>query len=113
MTRAGAPVPVSQIAKIVYEHEEPIIWRRNRNMLVTVRADVKDGVQAPDVTNRIWPRLAELREHLPPGYRIEIGGAIEELAKANSSIAAVAPVMISSCLSSSCSSCRISPGSAW
>ncbi|MBG0810687.1 efflux RND transporter permease subunit [Methylosinus sp. H3A] len=94
LTRAGAPVPVSQIANIVYEHEEPIIWRRNRNMLVTVRADVKDGVQAPDVTNRIWPRLAELREHLPPGYRIEIGGAIEESAKANSSIAAVAPVMI-------------------
>ncbi|WP_018264402.1 efflux RND transporter permease subunit [Methylosinus sp. LW4] len=94
LTRAGAPVPVSQIAKIVYEHEEPIIWRRNRNMLVTVRADVKDGVQAPDVTNRIWPRLAEIREHLPPGYRIEIGGAIEESAKANSSIAAVAPVMI-------------------
>jgi len=94
LTRAGAPVPVSQIAKIVYEHEEPIIWRRNRNMLVTVRADVKDGVQAPDVTNRIWPRLAELREHLPPGYRIEMGGAIEESAKANASIAAVAPVMI-------------------
>ncbi|HEY8063676.1 MAG TPA: efflux RND transporter permease subunit [Methylosinus sp.] len=94
VTRSGAPVPVSQIAKIVYEHEEPIIWRRNRNMLVTVRADVKDGVQAPDVTNRIWARLGELREHLPPGYRIEIGGAIEESAKANASIAAVAPVMI-------------------
>ena len=93
-SRTGAPVPVSQIAKIVYEHEEPIIWRRNRNMLVTVRADVKDGVQAPDVTNRIWPRLAELRERLPPGYRIEMGGAIEESAKANASIAAVFPVMI-------------------
>ncbi|WP_159726121.1 efflux RND transporter permease subunit [Methylosinus sp. Ce-a6] len=93
-SRAGAAVPVSQIAKVVYEHEEPIIWRRNRNMLVTVRADVKDGVQAPDVTNRIWPRLAELREGLPPGYRIEKGGAIEESAKANTSIAAVFPVMI-------------------
>ena len=44
-----------------------------------MRADVKDGVQAPDVTMRIWPRLAEIRERLPPGYRIEMGGAIEEV----------------------------------
>jgi multidrug efflux pump subunit AcrB len=55
---------------------------------------VRDGVQAPDVTSRIWPRLAELRASLPPGYRIEIGGAIEESSKANASIAAVFPVMI-------------------
>lgn len=92
-SKNGAPVQVSQVAKIVYEHEEPIIWRRNRNMLITVRADVKDGVQAPDVTSRIWPRLAELRSHLPPGYRIDIGGAIEESNKANASLADVFPVM--------------------
>ncbi|HEY8261481.1 MAG TPA: efflux RND transporter permease subunit, partial [Methylosinus sp.] len=93
-SKNGAPVPVAQIAHIVHEHEEPIIWRRNRDMLITVRADVRDGVQAPDVTSRIWPRLAELRASLPPGYRIEIGGAIEESSKANASIAAVFPVMI-------------------
>lgn len=93
-SRNGAPVPVAQIAHIVHEHEEPIIWRRNRDMLITVRADVRDGAQAPDVTSRIWPRLAELRASLPPGYRIEIGGAIEESSKANASIAAVFPVMI-------------------
>ena len=87
-------VPVSQIARIVYEHEEPIFWRRNRDMLISVRADVRDGVQAPDVTSRIWPRLAELRASLPAGYRIEMGGAIEESSKANASIAAVFPVMI-------------------
>jgi len=93
-SKNGAPVPVAQIAHIVHEHEEPIIWRRNRDMLITVRADVRDGVQAPDVTSRIWPRLAGLRASLPPGYRIEIGGAIEESSKANASIAAVFPVMI-------------------
>jgi multidrug efflux pump subunit AcrB len=93
-TRGGAAVPVSQIAKLVYEHEEPIIWRRNRNMLITVRADVKDGMQPPDVTNRLWPRVAELNARLPAGYRIEIGGSIEESRKANASLAEVFPVML-------------------
>ena len=92
-TRDGAPVTVSQVAKIVHEHEEPIIWRRNRNMMITVRAGVKDGVQAPDVSNRIWPKLADIRERLPPGYRIEMGGAIEESEKGNNSIFAVFPLV--------------------
>ena len=92
-SRDGKPVTVSQIAQVVYEHEEPIFWRRNRNMTITVRSSVKDGVQAPDVSNRLWPKLAEIREKLPPGYRIEMGGAIEESAKGNSSIFGVFPVV--------------------
>jgi len=92
-TRDGASVPVSQVAKVIFEHEEPIFWRRNRNMTITVRSGVKDGLQAPDVTNRIWPRLAEIRDRLPPGYRIEMGGAIEESAKGNASIFAVFPLV--------------------
>jgi multidrug efflux pump subunit AcrB len=91
--RDGSPVTVSQVAKIVTEHEEPIFWRRNRNMMITVRAGVKDGEQAPDVSNRLWPRLADIRERLPPGYRIEMGGAIEESEKGNNSIFAVFPLV--------------------
>ncbi len=91
--RDGKAVTVSQVAKIVYDHEEPIFWRRNRDMSITVRSGVKDGVQAPDATTRIWPRLAQIREHLPPGYRIEIGGAIEESKKGNASIFAVFPLV--------------------
>jgi multidrug efflux pump len=89
----GKPVPVSQVAKIVYAHEEPIFWRRNRNLTITVRSGVKDGVQAPDVSTRLWPKLAEIRERLPPGYRLEMGGAVEESAKGNSSIFAVFPLV--------------------
>ena len=54
-SNGGPPIQVSQIARIQYEHEEPIFRRRNRDMTITVRADVKDGVQAPDVTNRLRP----------------------------------------------------------
>ncbi|MBN9062804.1 MAG: efflux RND transporter permease subunit [Rhizobiales bacterium] len=93
LSRNGVPVPLSQVAKVSYGAEEPILWRRNRDMAITVRADVADGVQPPDVTNQIWPKLADLRAALPPGYRIEIGGAIEESAKANASIFVLFPLM--------------------
>jgi multidrug efflux pump len=93
-SRNGVAVPLQQIAKIEYSHEEPILWRRNRDMAITVRADVVDGVQAPDVTNQIWPKLQEIRDHLEPAYRIEVGGAIEESAKGNASIFVLFPLMV-------------------
>jgi multidrug efflux pump len=93
-SRNGVAVPLTQIAKIEYSHEEPIIWRRNRDMAITVRADVVDGVQAPDVTNQIWPKLEDIRNHLEPAYRIEPGGAFEESAKGNASIFVLFPLMV-------------------
>src|SRR4029077_901901 len=90
----GVAVPLSQIAKVEYAHEEPILWRINRDMAITVRADVVDGVQPPDVTNAIWPKLKSLRDNLEPAYRVEIGGAIEESEKGNASIFVLFPVMV-------------------
>jgi multidrug efflux pump len=92
-TRNGVVVPVSQIARIKYQYEEPILWRRNRDLVLTVRGDIVDGVQAPDVSNEVEPKLKPIEDALPYGYRIETGGAIEESAKANASLAAVFPVM--------------------
>jgi multidrug efflux pump subunit AcrB len=93
-SRNGVAVPLQQIAKIEYSHEEPIMWRRNRDMAITVRTDVVDGVQAPDVTGQIWPKLKEIRDHLEPAYRIEPGGAFEESAKGNASIFVLFPLMV-------------------
>jgi multidrug efflux pump subunit AcrB len=93
-SRNGVPVPVSQIAKVEYAHEEPILWRRDRDMAITVRGDVVNGVQAPDVTNQILPKLKEISDSLQPAYRIETGGAVEESAKGNSSIFILFPVMV-------------------
>jgi multidrug efflux pump subunit AcrB len=93
-SRNGVALPLTQIAKIEYSHEEPIIWRRNRDMAITVRGDVVDGVQAPDVTNQIWPELQSIRDHLEPAYRIEPGGAFEESAKGNASIFVLFPLMV-------------------
>ena len=94
----GVAVPLSQIAKVEYSHEEPILWRINRDTAITVRADVIDGVQPPDVTNEIWPKLKSIRDSLEPAYRIEIGGAIEESEKGNASIFALFPVMVAAML---------------
>jgi len=93
-TRQGTVVPLSQIARVESELEEPVLWRRNRDMAITVRADVKDGEQGVSVTQAILPALKEIEAKLPSGYRIDAGGAVEESAKANAALAAVAPVML-------------------
>ena len=56
-SRDGVPVPLSQVARIEPEFEEPILWRRNRDLMIAVRADIVDGVQAPEVTAAILPAL--------------------------------------------------------
>jgi multidrug efflux pump subunit AcrB len=86
-------VPLSQIARLHYEFEEPILWRRNRDLVLTARGDIVDGVQAPDVSTEVLAKLGRIEDALPYGYRIETGGSIEESAKANVALAAVFPAM--------------------
>jgi len=93
-TSSGKWIPLSQIARIEYGFEEGIIWRRDRQPTVTVRADIRGDVQAPTVSQRINPQLDALRSQLPPHYRIEMGGAIEESAKGQQSIIDVMPFML-------------------
>jgi len=93
-TANGGIVPLSQLAKLHFELEEPILWRRNKDLLMTVRAGVIDGVQGPDVAARINKALAPLRAELPQGYRIEVGGDSEESAKSQASIFKIMPVML-------------------
>jgi multidrug efflux pump subunit AcrB len=92
-TRSGVAVPLSQIARIEPTFEEPVLWRRNRDMALTVRSDLMDGVQGPYATEQIRPSLKPIVESLPAGYRIEEGGAIEESDKANVALFAVFPAM--------------------
>jgi multidrug efflux pump subunit AcrB len=92
-TRSGVTVPLSQLARVEPGFEEPVLWRRNRDMVLTVRSDVVDGVQGPDATTKIRPSLQPIVDSLPTGYRIEDGGAIEESDKANKALFAVFPAM--------------------
>jgi len=90
----GKSVPLAQIATVRYELEEPVLWRRNRETMIAVRADIADATQAPVVTLQIDPQLDAIRAKLPPGYRIDVGGAIEESVKSQASIFAVMPAMV-------------------
>ena len=92
-TRNGVAVPLSQIARLNYEYEEPILWRRNRDLVLTARGDIVDRVQAPDVSKEVEAKLKGIEDALPYGYRIETGGSIEESVKANGALVAVFPVM--------------------
>jgi multidrug efflux pump len=93
-TRNGKSVPLSQLVRTEYAFEDGIIWRRDRFPTFTVRSDIRDATQAPDVAAQIEPLLEPLRAKLPDGYRIELGGAVESSQKAQASINAVMPVML-------------------
>jgi multidrug efflux pump subunit AcrB len=93
-TLNGRSVPIRQIGRIESTLEQPITWRRNQERVLTVRCDIADGNQAPDVSTRIDRQLADLRASLPPNYRIDLGGAIEESTKANEALFRVFPLMI-------------------
>lgn len=89
----GKYVPLNQIADISVSMEDGIIWRMNRMPVVTVRADVPDDVRAPDISMAIDGKLAGIRAKLPEGYRIEVGGAMEDSDKAQDSIIEILPLM--------------------
>jgi multidrug efflux pump len=93
-TASGRTVPLSQVATVKQVMEEPIIRRYSRVPTLAVRSDITEGVQAPDVSAKIDPQLADIRAKLPPGYRIDVGGAFEENVKAQASIGAGVPLMI-------------------
>jgi multidrug efflux pump len=93
-TTTGRYVPLAQVASVKQVMEEPIIRRYSRVPTLSVRSDIVEGVQAPDVSAKINPKLDDIRAKLPPGYRIEAGGAYEENAKAQASINAGAPLML-------------------
>jgi multidrug efflux pump len=93
-TTTGRAVPITQVAKVTFGWEPGVMWREGRNYAVTVQGDVVEGVQGPTVTAEIWPSLQKLMQEMPPGYRIEIAGAVEESGKGQASIAAGVPLML-------------------
>ena len=93
-TQSGKWIPLAQIATLSYGFEEGLIWRRNREPTITVQGDILGRVQAPVVSKQIDPVLDPIRKQLPAGYRIEVGGAIEESARGQQSVNAVMPIML-------------------
>jgi multidrug efflux pump subunit AcrB len=98
MSRDGRQIPLDQIGHSEVRLEEPILQRRDRVPVITVRSDINEATQPPEVSKQIMKALQPLIASLPAGYRIEMGGSIEEAEKANTALAKVFPVMIAATL---------------
>jgi multidrug efflux pump len=93
-TSSGKSVSLSQIATITSDFEEGVIWRRNREPSITVRANLQGHLQAPVVSQQIEAQLDKIKATLPLGVSLETGGAVEESAKGGASVAAGFPLFL-------------------
>jgi len=98
LSRNGQQIPLDQIGKTEIQMEEPILKRRDRIPVITIRSDINEATQPPEVSKQIMKALQPLIASLPAGYRIEMGGSIEESVKANTALAKIFPVMIAATL---------------
>jgi multidrug efflux pump subunit AcrB len=90
----GQRIPLSQIGHVGVQMEDPILRRRDRTPTITVRGDIAENLQPPDVSTAILKQLQPVIDTLPDGYRIEQAGPIEESGKATSAMAPLFPIMI-------------------
>ena len=74
---AGGYVPVEQLAKISYEAEDSLIKRKNMQPTITVQANIKEGT-ANDATQKAYDAVKDIRDELPFGYKITVGGSLED-----------------------------------
>ncbi|MGI8465691.1 efflux RND transporter permease subunit [Pectobacterium punjabense] len=97
LTLAGASgqrIPLPQIGDVEVRMEDPVLRRRDRTPTITVRGDIAETLQPPDVSATIVKALQPIIDTLPAGYRIEQAGSIEESAKATKAMAPLFPIMI-------------------
>jgi multidrug efflux pump subunit AcrB len=90
----GARVPLSQVGKLELRMEEPILLRRDRVPTITVRGDIANGLQPPDVSTAMLKKLQPVISTLPVGYQITEAGSIEEAGKANAALLPIFPIMV-------------------
>ncbi|HEJ9096130.1 TPA: efflux RND transporter permease subunit [Serratia odorifera] len=91
---AGQRIPLSQVGSVEVRMEDPLLRRRDRTPTITVRGDIAEGLQPPDVSSAISVQLQPLIDTLPEGYRIEQAGSIEESGKASKAMLPLFPIMI-------------------
>ena len=91
---SGQRIPLSQIGEVEVQMEDPVLRRRDRTPTITVRGDIAENLQPPDVSTAMMKALQPVIDTLPAGYRIEQAGSIEESGKATQAMAPLFPIMI-------------------
>lgn len=92
--KAGQRIPLAQIGEVEVRMEDPLLRRRDLTPTITVRGDIADNLQPPDVSAALMKQLQPIIDSLPPGYRIDMAGSIEESGKATQAMAPLFPIMI-------------------
>jgi multidrug efflux pump len=89
----GQYVPLDQIARISYDAENGLIWRRDLKPSITVQAEVAQDITGIEATEQVYRKISDLRHSSPAGYSIEMSGAAETSATAISNLMKVVPLM--------------------
>lgn len=87
-------VTLGQIARFVPTFEDGVIWRRDRLPTISVRGDPVGAIQPDTLVKALQPQLAAFEAQLPPGFRLEIGGPVENSTRANKAIGASWPLVV-------------------
>ncbi|PNO56953.1 efflux RND transporter permease subunit [Aeromonas caviae] len=91
---SGQRIPLSQVGQVEVRMEDPILRRRDRTPTITVRGDIADGLQPPDVSALMTQQLQPIMNQLPSGYSIVEAGSIEESGKATVAMLPIFPIML-------------------
>jgi multidrug efflux pump subunit AcrB len=88
---ASPPAPLAGVARLDWVPEPALIQRRDFSRSICVIGR-RPGISADTLARRIAPALGAIA--LPPGYRVEIGGELEESSEANSALLALLPLAL-------------------
>lgn len=93
-SKDGKSLPLAAIANFRYEIEQPVIWRRARQPTITLKSSIVDTIQPATVVKQLEKDIEKFTDDLPAGYKLAVGGAVEESSKSQGPIAAVVPFML-------------------
>lgn len=92
--RAGDAIPLSSIARLDWELEQPQIRQRDRQPTITVKAAIASHDQPATLVADLGPSIATFADTLPQGYVVATGGTVETSGEAQAPIIAVVPAML-------------------
>ena len=93
--QTGRNVPLKQVADVEVIWQATKIKRRDLYKTITVTSDVQAPYTATEVTDQLLPWLKTAQTEWDSGYKYELGGDAEGMAKAMDAVAAKLPLALS------------------
>ena len=90
----GKSVPLNAVANVAYVQDFPLVWCRDRMPTLSVQAGTKGNIMPATVVDGLHRKMDVLNRNLPDGYKIAVGGTVEESTKSQASVIAVIPMML-------------------